>query len=52
MMVNRRITKRFTATKGNEFICSLSDEVLLCHKFGKGQKKDNTSKMHAGNASD
>lgn len=48
MMVSRRITKIFTAAKENEFICSLSAEVL-CHRFGKGQKKVNMSKMHAGN---
>lgn len=47
-MVNRRITKRFTAAEENEFICSLSAKVL-CHKFGKGQKKVNASKMHAAN---
>lgn len=40
MMVNRRITKGFTAPEENEFICSLSVEVF-CHKFGKGQKKGN-----------
>lgn len=48
MITNRRMTKRFIAAKENELICSLS-AVVLCHKFGKGQKNGNISKMHAGN---